>query len=479
MKGLIKRRKSIETDSSSSSSLNGIKYATAPIDEYGSAGRWFRHKLLDGILVGTPVLLTIQRHRSPARTKVMKFFSFLGTEDFYTILFLFLYWVVDARLGRLFGVLMAVGFYTTGTLKTLFCLPRPPSPPIQPLEKAHDWALPSHHSLLGVVCPWYVWLYANVHYELSHLQMGVICCVIVIWSFGIMLSRLYLGVHSPADIVCGGVVGVFVLSMWMQVDDFVDFYISQRIELQMKMIVGIFFLLLLHPQAPGRGCPSFPDTCTVMGVFFGIVLGRSRQRGTRGWPTLTETYTNMPFHYLLLYTIARLLVGGLAIILTKFVLKAIVKFILLQICSSIGKETYSGKEYCKLYPINKHYNSQYFLPPIYNKATTSGSKSDADPNMEQQNGASEDLDTSKDSTESKDSASQQQGKNPRDSVEDDEEGRGGVLGCVTSYLMTWLPVNEIMKGDWNIDVPVNTVVYTAMSYVAIEISPQIFAYLTI
>ena len=36
-------------------------------------------------------------------------------------------------------------------------------------------------------------------------------------SFGVMLSRMYLGVHSPADIVCGGVVGVIVLSLWIQV----------------------------------------------------------------------------------------------------------------------------------------------------------------------------------------------------------------------------------------------------------------------
>ena len=28
---------------------------------------------------------------------------------------------------------------------------------------------------------------------------------------------MYLGVHSPADIVSGGIVGVIVLSLWVQV----------------------------------------------------------------------------------------------------------------------------------------------------------------------------------------------------------------------------------------------------------------------
>jgi len=63
-------------------------------DKLGVSGRWFRHKLLDGIMVGTPVLLTIQRHRTGLRTTIMKTLSFLGTEDFYTILFVFLLWYV-------------------------------------------------------------------------------------------------------------------------------------------------------------------------------------------------------------------------------------------------------------------------------------------------------------------------------------------------------------------------------------------------
>jgi len=290
------------------------KYVHAPFDKYGSYARWFRHKLLAAILVGEPVLLTIQRHRTPLRTKFMKFLSFLGTEDFFTVLLIFMFWIIDQRLARLFGALMAIGFLITGSMKTLLCLPRPPSPPIQPLEKAHDWALPSHHSLIGVLCPWYIWLYANLNYEMTTFQMGVLFCTIVFWSFGVMLSRLYLGVHSPADIVCGGIVGVFVLSVWMLVDDYVDFYISQRLYMQLEMFVLIFFLLLCHPSAE-RGNPSFPDTVCVTAVFFGSVLGRSlrnhsRTRGSSGqWMTLIEAYPQAGLFKFVLLTFARFFIG--------------------------------------------------------------------------------------------------------------------------------------------------------------------------
>ncbi len=41
---------------------------------------------------------------------------------------------------------------------------------------------------------------------------------ISLWSFLVMLSRMYLGVHSPADIVAGGVVGCLLLVCWLQVN---------------------------------------------------------------------------------------------------------------------------------------------------------------------------------------------------------------------------------------------------------------------
>lgn len=41
-----------------------------------------------------------------------------------------------------------------------------------------------------------------------------------------MFSRLYLGVHSPADIVVGGIVGCVILAYWIKIDSIVDRYIS-------------------------------------------------------------------------------------------------------------------------------------------------------------------------------------------------------------------------------------------------------------
>ena len=45
-------------------------------------------------------------------------------------------------------------------------------------------------------------------------------------SISVMFSRLYLGVHSPADIVAGGIVGCVILASWIKIDTILDRYIS-------------------------------------------------------------------------------------------------------------------------------------------------------------------------------------------------------------------------------------------------------------
>ena len=89
----------------------------APIDYYGSLGRSIRHHLLNFIEVGQPILVLLQRRRSPQLTRIMRFASFFGTEDFFTIYIIFLQWCVNARLARLYTILMSMAFYVVGFCK--------------------------------------------------------------------------------------------------------------------------------------------------------------------------------------------------------------------------------------------------------------------------------------------------------------------------------------------------------------------------
>ncbi len=61
------------------------------------------------------MLVGMQGLRSPLLNVVMNGVSFLGEEEFYTLLITVVMWVCEARLGRLLALLMALAFYCTGT----------------------------------------------------------------------------------------------------------------------------------------------------------------------------------------------------------------------------------------------------------------------------------------------------------------------------------------------------------------------------
>lgn len=89
----------------------------APIDYCGWFGRLIRHHLLTFIDVGQPILVLLQRRRTPFMNKWMRIASFFGTEDFFTAFIIFLQWCVNARLARLYTILMSLAFYTVGFCK--------------------------------------------------------------------------------------------------------------------------------------------------------------------------------------------------------------------------------------------------------------------------------------------------------------------------------------------------------------------------
>ena len=89
----------------------------APIDYCGWFGRSIRHRLLHLIEIGQSLLLLLQRRRTPGLTKWMRIASFFGTEEFFTIYVIFLQWCVNARLARLYTILMAQAFYIVGFCK--------------------------------------------------------------------------------------------------------------------------------------------------------------------------------------------------------------------------------------------------------------------------------------------------------------------------------------------------------------------------
>merc|ERR1711970_306590 len=111
------------------------------------------------------------------------------------------------------------------------------------------------------------------------------------WSVLVMFSRLYLGVHSPADIVSGGgILGSILLSLFLQVDDQIDLFISQRgFEPVLCYLLFVVFLLSIFPSTDVSN-PCCSDAVILLGCVFGAVSAQSLGQSAADHKTLFDEF---------------------------------------------------------------------------------------------------------------------------------------------------------------------------------------------
>eukprot|EP00731_Ephydatia_muelleri_P038180 Em0674g3a len=200
-----------------------------PIHRFGNSGRWIRAKLLAGILHGTPVLLHIQNLRTPRLNMIMKMVSFLGEEEFYTPLVAAIVWGHEE-----------------------FSLP-----PKDLLRQSFRWnvAMTGRCQATTPVLSVNVPMVHLVLYVPTQQQYVVVCSSSffsfspVLWSFSVMFSRIVPGVHSPADIVVGGILGCLFASRLAPLGSLyrlVMFVSSAGSSLVILTVVMV--LLYIHPD---------------------------------------------------------------------------------------------------------------------------------------------------------------------------------------------------------------------------------------
>ncbi len=155
-------------------------------------------------------LLWLESIRNPILDAIMQTVTYLGDEIFFIIIALLVFWCVDKREGY---YLLFVGFFGTMInqfLKLLCRIPRPwvREPKLSIVEAARGgaegYSFPSGHTQsavgnFGTIARW------NKNRTLRVVCVGLILLV--------AFSRMYLGVHTPADVgvslLIGGVL-VFV-----------------------------------------------------------------------------------------------------------------------------------------------------------------------------------------------------------------------------------------------------------------------------
>ncbi|MBA3724428.1 MAG: phosphatase PAP2 family protein [Candidatus Levybacteria bacterium] len=153
---------------------------------------------------------TVYAWRNPGLTEFMVFISLLGADiivfagGLFTI---FLTWKKHKREAILFVTVLIIGLLINIILKVIFQRPRPDMDPIMDLSSSYSF--PSGHAMNAFIF-YSVMSYFVYHFTHNKVLSGVVTVLSLLLVLLIGLSRIYLGVHYPSDVLAGFIAGFFV-----------------------------------------------------------------------------------------------------------------------------------------------------------------------------------------------------------------------------------------------------------------------------
>jgi membrane-associated phospholipid phosphatase len=229
----------------------------------------------------------------------MRLASLLGDEEFFLLLMPALYWCISAVLGVRVGFILLLSANLNYILKLVFHGPRPYwySSRVLALSTEPTFGMPSGHAQNATA----VW---GLLAAMLRRRWAWAVALALIVTIG--LSRIYLGVHFPSDVLVGWLIGSAmvwcytrwepVATTWMQARSLRwQFGLALAISVTL-VVLGLLLLPLLGDRtlpelwiqnATAAGTSSLgpfspEDVISTAGALFGLTSGASWLYG-RGW----------------------------------------------------------------------------------------------------------------------------------------------------------------------------------------------------
>jgi membrane-associated phospholipid phosphatase len=221
----------------------------------------------------------------------MRFFSYLGNEEFFLLILPLVYWSVDSALGLRVAFILVTSNLFNHIGKLIFAGPRPYwlSSHVRALWLTETgFGVPSNHAQTAAS----VW---GTFAAYSKRTWIWVVAIMIIFLIG--FSRLYLGVHFPHDVIIGWLIGALILWAFMRFWEPVGVWVGQKTLHQQILIsfgVSLLFIALgfgtwalrRNYQVPEMWISNsllagteLPDpinpnsTFTSAGTFFGLAVG--------------------------------------------------------------------------------------------------------------------------------------------------------------------------------------------------------------
>lgn len=232
--------------------------------------------------------------------------SKFGSGEIVFAIILFLYYIVDKKLGKKLAYILGSSFIVNGILKSL-CLAKRPFQfdGHEDLKKLNDsmdnstgTSFPSGHSQnAGTI---YSALYMNTK---KNWIKGLCLSALII----VPLTRLYLGVHFPGDVLVGVVIGIIITLILNKIYDSINHTKKYYI------IATGFILVSLPTMIINFNNPAVADLYKSFGLYIAIILGFF----------VEEKYINFTHQVPIIHLALRLLIGAGIVLGLKAGLKVI------------------------------------------------------------------------------------------------------------------------------------------------------------
>ncbi len=167
----------------------------------------------------------------------MRFFSQLGTEDFFFLVLPLIYWSIDSALGIRVGFIL-IGSSTLNYIsKLLFAGPRPywASSHVKGLWPETTFGAPSGHAQNAMS----VWGIIALYVKKTWVRVAAGLLI-----FLIGFSRLYLGSHFPHDVVIGWAFGGILLFAFAKLDAPITAWLAKKTMTQ-QIFIGFILSMIL------------------------------------------------------------------------------------------------------------------------------------------------------------------------------------------------------------------------------------------
>ena len=188
-------------------------------------------------------LYVLEKLRVPGLNEFMLTITRLGEETAFLVLALIFFWCVDKKRGYL---LMSVGFLGTMAnqfMKLWFRIPRPwvLDPDFTILEAAREaatgYSFPSGHTTSAVAT------FGAIGVTSKNQKTRWICAILAVL---VGLSRMYIGVHTPADVLVGALTSVvLLLVLYRPVMNGNHMY--DVLKVMIVLAIGLLAFVMLYP----------------------------------------------------------------------------------------------------------------------------------------------------------------------------------------------------------------------------------------